>query len=206
MPASRPELVQDLVTLGVRSLKVLEAMATVPRERFVRHDLTARAWENVALPIDCQQTISQPLVVALMSERLDLEEGMRVLEIGTGSGYQTAILAQLAGHVWTIERHDTLLCQAMARFGELNLENIICRLGDGSCGWPEEAPFDRIMVTAAAATMPQPLIDQLVPGGIMVVPVGGTVFDQKLYQVRRFDSGHESHAFLDVRFVPLVQG
>ncbi len=205
MPASRPELVEDLVTLGVRSFKVLEAMATVPRDRFVRHDLTARAWENVALPIDCQQTISQPLVVALMSERLDLEEGMRVLEIGTGSGYQTAILAQLAGHVWTIERHDTLLCQAMARFAELNLENITCRLGDGSFGWPEEAPFDRIMVTAAAATMPQPLIDQLVPGGIMVVPVGGTVFDQKLYHVRRFDSGHESHAFLDVRFVPLVQ-
>ncbi len=206
MPASRPELVQDLVASGVRSPRVLEAMATVPRDRFVRPDQIAHAWENVALPIDCEQTISQPLVVALMSERLALEEGMRVLEIGTGSGYQTAILAQLAGHVWTMERHDALLRQAMVRFDEMNLSNITCRSGDGSTGWPEEAPFDRIMVTAAAAIMPQPLIDQLVPGGIMVTPVGGSIFDQKLYHVRRFDSGHESHAFLDVRFVPLVQG
>ena len=206
MPASRPELLQDLVSLGVRSSTVLEAMATVPRDRFVRPDLIAHAWENMALPIDCQQTISQPFVVALMSERLALEEDMRVLEIGTGSGYQTAILAQLAGHVWTIERHDTLLDLAMARFAELNLENITCRSGDGSTGWPGEAPFDRIMVTAAATTMPQPLIDQLVPGGIMVVPVGRTIFDQKLYHVQRLDSGHECHAFLDVRFVPLVHG
>lgn len=206
MPASRPELLQDLVSLGVRSSTVLEAMATVPRDRFVRPDLIAHAWANMALPIDCQQTISQPLVVALMSERLALGKGMRVLEIGTGSGYQTTILAQMAGHVWTIERHDTLLDQAMARFAELSLENITCRSGDGSTGWPEEAPFDRIMVTAAATTMPQPLIDQLVPGGIMVVPVGGTLFDQKLYHVRRLDAGHECHAFLDVRFVPLVHG
>ncbi len=205
MPASCPELIQDLVTLGVRSAKVLEAMASVPRDRFVPHDIISHAWENVALPIDCRQTISQPLVVALMSERLDLDRGMRVLEIGTGSGYQTAILAQLAGYVWTIERHDSLLGQAMARFAELDLDNITCRLGNGSRGWPEEAPFDRVMVTAAAVTLPQPLVDQLVPGGVMVVPVGGTVFDQKLYHVRRLDSGHESHPFLDVRFVPLVE-
>ena len=205
MPASCPELIEDLVSLGVGSARVLEAMASVPRDRFVRHDQTARAWENVALPIDCRQTISQPLVVALMSERLALEEGMRVLEVGTGSGYQTAILARLAGHVWTIERHEALLRQARDRFADLELGNITSRLGDGSIGWPEEAPFDRVMVTAAATTMPQPLIDQLVPGGIMVAPVGRTILDQKLYCVRRIDSGHESDAFLDVRFVPLIQ-
>ncbi len=206
MSASRLELLQDLAVSGVRSSTVLDAMAKVPRNRFVRSDLIDHAWENTALPIDCRQTISQPLVVALMTERLALDEGMRVLEIGTGSGYQTAILAQLAGHVWSIERHDTLLGKARGRFAELNIENITCRSGDGSAGWPEEAPFDRIMVTAAATTMPQLLIDQLVPDGIMVVPVGGTLFDQKLYHVRRLGSDHECHAFLDVRFVPLVHG
>ena len=206
IPASRRELLQDLAVSGVRSTAVLDAMAEVPRNRFVRSDLIEHAWENTALPIDCQQTISQPLVVALMTERLDLDGGMRVLEIGTGSGYQTAVLARLANHVWSIERHHTLFAEARDRFAELNIENITCRSGDGCVGWPEEAPFDRIMVTAAATTMPQSLIDQLTPGGIMVVPVGGTPFDQKLYHVRRLESGHEDHAFLDVRFVPLVHG
>ncbi len=205
VPASRQRLLLDLSSQGVRDSRVLDAIAATPRDLFVPPELAGHAWENIPLPIGCNQTISQPVVVALMTERLDLRPDMRVLEIGTGSGYQTAILSLLARQVWSLERHDALLRVASSRFVELDLENIETRLGDGSVGWPEQAPFDRIIVTAAAAKMPERLIDQLTPGGIMVAPVGETIRDQKLYCVRRLDDGYQSDAFLDVRFVPLVE-
>ncbi len=206
METPRQRLLRGLSLQAVRSPEVLQAIASVPRDLFVPPALKAFAWEDTALPIDCGQTISQPAVVALMTEALELRPGLRVLEIGTGSGYQTAILARMAGEVWSVERHDVLLRQATSRFAGLGLDNIRTRLGDGSLGWPGEQPFDRIMVTAAAARMPQRLIDQLVPDGLMVVPVGETVHDQKLYRVERCDGGCRCEAFLDVRFVPLVEG
>ena len=205
VPASRQRLLLELSSQGVRDSRVLDAIAATPRDLFVPPELAGHAWENVPLPISCSQTISQPVVVALMSERLDLRTDMRVLEIGTGSGYQTAILSFLARRVWTLERHAALLREASSRFVELGLENIETRLGDGSIGWPEQAPFDRIIVTAAATRMPERLIGQLTPGGIMVAPVGESIRDQKLYCVRRLDDGYQSDAFLDVRFVPLVE-
>ena len=205
VPASRQRLLLELFSQGVRDGRVLEAIAETPRDLFVPPELAGHAWENIPLPIGCSQTISQPVVVALMTERLDLRSDMCVLEIGTGSGYQTAVLSLLARRVWSLERHETLLREASSRFVELGLENIETRLGDGSFGWPERAPFDRIIVTAAATRMPERLIGQLTPGGIMVAPVGETIRDQKLYCVRRLDDGYQSDAFLDVRFVPLVE-
>lgn len=205
IPASRQRLLLELSSQGVRDSKILDAIAAIPRDLFVPPELSGHAWENIPLPIGCSQTISQPVVVALMTERLDLRPDMRVLEIGTGSGYQTAILSLLARRVWTLERHEALLREASSRFVELGLENIETRLGDGAVGWPDQAPFDRIIVTAAATRMPERLIGQLTREGIMVAPVGETVRDQKLYRVWRLDDGYRSDAFLDVRFVPLVE-
>ncbi|MBC6439852.1 MAG: protein-L-isoaspartate(D-aspartate) O-methyltransferase [Rhodospirillales bacterium] len=206
---ANPGLIRLLMELrgqGVTDMAVLNVLEAVPRNVFVGDDLAERAWDNTALPIGCNQTISQPVVVGLMTQKLALGERMRVLEVGTGSGYQAAILARLARRVYTIERHADLLKQAQARFDLLKLSNITTMLGDGSKGWSRQAPFDRIVVTAAASAMPEALIEQLVPGGIMVVPVGADTWEQKLYCVRRVDDGYESNAFLDVRFVPLVDG
>ena len=197
-------LLMELRGQGVGDTAVLKALETTPRDLFVPELLNDQAWENTALPISCGQTISQPVVVALMTQRLALDARMRVLEIGTGSGYQAAILARLARRVYSIERHSELLRQARERFDRLRLHNITTMLGDGSRGWAEQAPFDRIVVTAAASTMPEALIEQLVPGGVMVAPVGEGAWNQKLYCVRRLDDTYESEAFLDVRFVPLV--
>ncbi len=197
-------LLMELRGQGVGDTAVLKALETTPRDLFVPELLNDQAWENTALPISCGQTISQPVVVALMTQRLALGARMRVLEIGTGSGYQAAILARLARRVYSIERHSELLRQARERFDRLRLHNITTMLGDGSRGWAEQAPFDRIVVTAAASTMPEALIEQLVPGGVMVAPVGEGAWNQKLYCVRRLDDTYESEAFLDVRFVPLV--
>lgn len=197
-------LLMELRRQGVGDTAVLRALETTPRDLFVPELLNDQAWENAALPIGCGQTVSQPIVVALMTQRLALDGGMRVLEIGTGSGYQAAVLARLARRVYSIERHAELLSRARKRFDRLRLHNITTMLGDGSRGWPGQAPFDRIVVTAAATAMPETLIEQLVPGGVMVVPVGEDAWSQKLYCVRRLDDGYESEAFLDVRFVPLV--
>ncbi|MBN34257.1 MAG: protein-L-isoaspartate O-methyltransferase [Rhodospirillaceae bacterium] len=197
-------LLMELRSQGVSDMAVLKALEQTPRDGFVSADQAERAWENTALPIGCGQTISQPIVVGLMTQKLDLGERMRVLEVGTGSGYQAAILARLVRRVYTVERHADLLREAHARFESLKLHNITTRRGDGSRGWPEQAPFDRIMVTAAAETMPEALIEQLAPGGIMVVPVGTDTWDQKLYRVERTEDGYDSVPFLDVRFVPLV--
>ena len=199
-------LLMELRGQGVTDMRVQNVFEAIPRDRFVPEDLVDQAWDNVALPIGCGQTISQPIVVALMTQKLALHERMRVLEIGTGSGYQAAILSRLVRRVYTVERHADLLVTAQKRFDALKLHNITTLKADGSRGWPQQAPFDRIIVTAAAARMPDHLLDQLTPDGIMVVPVGEGTWDQKLYCVQRHEDGYDSEAFLDVRFVPLVEG
>ncbi|MDA8229999.1 MAG: protein-L-isoaspartate(D-aspartate) O-methyltransferase [Magnetospirillum sp.] len=197
-------LLMELRREGVTDTRVLSAIEKVPRERFVSSAFTDRAYENAALPIGSGQTISQPLVVARMTQELDLGERMKVLEIGTGSGYQTAVLAKLCRRVYTVERHRPLLAEAEERFRALGIHNVTARLGDGSRGWPEQAPFDRIIVTAAAHDIPPVLVGQLKPGGIMILPVGET--DQDLVKVRRTEGGIDLSSFLPVRFVPLVEG
>ena len=198
-------LLMELRGQGITDTRVLSAIEKTPRELFVPEHLQDQAWENRPLPIGHGQTISQPLIVALMTARLQIGERMRVLEIGTGSGYQAAILARLASRVYTIERHRELLAEAQARFEALGLRNIITRIGDGSRGWPEAAPYDRIIVTAAARRVPQRLIEQLGPEGIMVIPVGEPGGDQKLVRITRQGEDLREEAITDVRFVPLVE-
>jgi protein-L-isoaspartate(D-aspartate) O-methyltransferase len=188
----------------IRSERVLAAIAAVPRDRFVPLDERPRAYENVALPIGCGQTISQPLVVARMLELLELEEGDRVLDVGTGSGYHAALLARLAGRVWTIERHPELSRRAHAVLSELGLTNVTCVVGDGWEGLPARAPFDAINVAAAADAPPRALIDQLALGGRLVGPIGGR--KQYLVRVRQTAAGPVNERFDPVRFVPLVRG
>ena len=199
-------LVQELRRIGIADERVLAPIERVPRELFVPPAFADQAWENVALPIGHGQTISQPLVVALMTEALELGERMKVLEIGTGCGYQAAVLARLCRRVFTIERHRALSKEADARFARLRLHNITVRFGDGTKGWPEQAPFDRIIVTAAAKTLPEPLLDELGPDGILVAPVGQERREQELMRVRRTEAGLRSESLGPVRFVPLVAG
>ncbi|MBV8738524.1 MAG: protein-L-isoaspartate(D-aspartate) O-methyltransferase [Alphaproteobacteria bacterium] len=199
-------LLMELRRAGIADARVLGAIEKTPRERFVLSAFADQAYENVALPIDHGQTISQPYVVALMTEKLELGARHKMLEIGTGSGYQTAILARLARRVFTIERHRELLRQAEGRLAELRLHNVVFRFGDGSKGWPEQVPFDRVIVTAAAAEVPPALIDGLAPGGLLVAPVGGDRRDQQLLRVRRTDNGFLTEDLGLVRFVPLVTG
>ena len=183
--------------------RVLAAVAAVPRERFVPPDLVAEAWDNVPLPIDEGQTISQPLVVARMCELLDLKGGERVLDVGTGSGYHAAVLTQLAGHVWSIERHASLSEQAALNLAAAAVDNVTLSVGDGARGLPEEAPFDAINVAAAAESgVPQALEDQLGPGGRLVAPVENG--DQHLVVVRRVRGGVQRMRLERVRFVPLM--
>jgi protein-L-isoaspartate(D-aspartate) O-methyltransferase len=200
-------LLMELRRAGIADARVLGAIEKTPRELFVPPSFGDQAWENIALPIDSGQTISQPLVVALMTENLQLGDRHKVLEIGTGSGYQAAILSRLARRVFTIERHRDLLREADRRFSALRLGNIISRYGDGFKGWAEQAPFDRVIVTAAAPAIPPALVDQLAPGGILVIPVGGEHRDQRLLRVRRDgDGGVVEEDLGRVRFVPLVAG
>ena len=203
--AHKIRLIMDLRRQGITDKGVLSAVERVPRELFVPDAMRSEAYENMPLPISQGQTISQPFVVAYMTQALCLGGRDRVLEIGTGSGYQAAVLAQLCRRVCTIERYRTLLAQAEGRFEDLKLHNITTRLGDGGKGWPELAPFARIIVTAAAPEMPQTLADQLDDGGIMIVPVGPSG-DQTLIRVTRQDDGCKEERLLDVRFVPLVDG
>jgi protein-L-isoaspartate(D-aspartate) O-methyltransferase len=190
---------------GIRSAAVLDALARVPREKFVELSEQADAYADTALPIDCQQTISQPYIVALMTEALELSAQSRVLEIGAGSGYQTAILAELAGEVYSIERHAALAEQARARLGALGYRNVQLRVGDGTLGWYEAAPFDRIIITAAAEICPPALWEQLVEGGLLVAPLG-PAHEQVLYAQRKVGGKPHSRYLTGCRFVPLVSG
>lgn len=199
-------LLMELRRAGIADTRVLGAIEKTPRERFVPPAFADQAYENVALPIDLGQTVSQPYVVALMTEKLELGARHKVLEIGTGSGYQTAILARLARRVFTIERHRELLHEAEALLAELRLHNIVFRHGDGSKGWSEQVPFDRVVVTAAAAEVPVALADGLAEDGVLVAPVGGDRRDQQLLRIRRSASGFVTEDLGLVRFVPLVAG
>jgi protein-L-isoaspartate(D-aspartate) O-methyltransferase len=199
-------LLMELRGAGISDARVLGAIEKTPREKFVPASFEDQAYENVALPIGNGQTVSQPYVVALMTEKLDVGERQNVLEVGTGSGYQTAVLANLCRRVFSIERHRELLRDAERRFEELRLRNIVCRFGDGSKGWPEQAPYDRVIVTAAALELPATLVDRLAPGGILIAPVGEDHRDQQLVRVRRSDDRFLTEDLGLVRFVPLVAG
>ncbi len=198
-------LLMELRTLGVGDAKVLAAIERVPREAFVPQQFIDQAYENTALPIGEGQTISQPIVVALMTQALDIDKRMKVLEVGTGSGYQTAVLSRLARRVYTIERHANLLVQAEKLLHQLRISNYTAKAGDGSKGWPEQAPFPRILVTAAATKMPEPLIEQLEVGGKMVIPLGERSSDQSVMRVTRTETSYTTENLFPVRFVPLVR-
>lgn len=200
------QLIMELRRQGISSARVLSAIETVDRDVFVSEDLKDRAYDNVALPIECGQTISQPYIVAYMTEKLELGERPKVLEIGTGSGYQAAVLSKLCRRVYTIERYRSLQRLAEQHFLELGISNVTTLLRDGSKGWPEQAPFDAIIVTAAARKTPEVLIEQLKIGGIMVFPVGESTEDQRLMRVVRQEEGWDMEELLPVRFVPLVSG
>jgi protein-L-isoaspartate(D-aspartate) O-methyltransferase len=191
---------------GVTNQRVLEAMEKVDRGPFVRGLFSERAYEDMPLPIACGQTISQPSVVGLMTQALDVSPRDKVLEVGTGSGYQAAILSQLARRVYTVDRHRRLVREASAIFRKMDLNNITAMTADGSFGLPEQAPFDRIIVTAAAEDPPGPLLAQLKIGGIMVVPVGQSDTVQHLIRVTRGEDGLEYEELRPVRFVPLLEG
>jgi protein-L-isoaspartate(D-aspartate) O-methyltransferase len=205
-PNHKIRLIMDLRRSGVTDTRVLSAIERTPREAFCLPQFLDRAYEDTALPIAHDQTLSQPTVVGLMTQALDLHQRHKALEVGTGSGYQAAILALLCRRVYTIERHRPLLTDAEARFKELRLNNIVTRHGDGWAGWPEQAPFERIIVTAAPAEIPAALVDQLAEGGIMVLPVGREKRSQALLRVRKTGSGIETDEIAPVRFVPLVAG
>jgi protein-L-isoaspartate(D-aspartate) O-methyltransferase len=191
---------------GVTDARVLTAMERIDRADFVRGIFADRAYEDMPLPIGAGQTISQPSVVGLMTQALNIQPRDKTLEVGTGSGYQAAILSQLARRVYTIERHKRLVTEAQAIFDRLGLSNITAVHADGSFGLPEQAPFDRILVTAAAEDPPGPLLAQLRVGGIMVVPVGQSDAVQSLIRVTRTEYGFDYDELRAVRFVPLVDG
>ena len=202
--AEREEMVEDqLQRRGIRSAAVLDAMRSIPRELFVPESMSDQAYRDAALPVDCGQTISQPYIVALMTELLEVTPATRVLEIGTGSGYQTAILARLAKHVYTVEWHLQLMTAAVERLEQLGVGNVTARCGDGSVGWPEYAPYDVVMVTAGAPDVPESLREQLAVGGRLVIPVGA-LSNQVLARVRRTASGFDRDEQLPCRFVRLV--
>ena len=203
----RMEFQLSLRRRGISNQAVLRAMDEVPREYFVAAAFTDSAYADQALPIDCGQTISQPYVVAYMTEQLDVEPQHRVLEVGTGSGYQAAVLSRLAREVVTIERYRTLADMARDRFKTLGYGNVTVRVGDGMAGAPDKAPFDRIIVTAAAAEVPQALADQLAEAGKLVLPVGprdGAQYIVKL--IKTAGGGLTRENLIAVRFVPLLPG
>lgn len=200
---------QFLFTLrskGVTDARVLTAMEKTDRALFVRGLFAERAYEDMPLPIAAGQTISQPSVVGLMTQALNVQPRDKVLEVGTGSGYQAAILSHLARRVYTVDRYKRLVADARVLFEQLNLVNITAISGDGSFGLPEQAPFDRILVTAAAEDPPGPLLAQLRIGGIMVLPVGQSDTVQSLIRVTRTEVGFDYEELRPVRFVPLIEG
>lgn len=204
-PDSRKiRLIMDLRRAGVRDLKVLQVMERLPREAFAPDGFRDQAYEDTALPISCHQTMTAPIAVGLMTQALRLGERMRVMEVGTGTGYHTAVLSRLCRRVYTLERHRELLLEAERRFASLALNNITTRAADGTLGWREQAPFERIIVTAAAKDVPPLLAEQLAEGGLMIVPVDQGPGEQRLLRVLRTASGLETEDLGEMRFVPLV--
>lgn len=191
---------------GITDKRVLSAMEEIDRGPFIRGLFAQRAYEDMPLPISCGQTISQPSVVGLMTQAAEIRPRDKVLEIGTGSGYQAAILSKLARRVYTVDRYRKLVGEARELFEDMELHNITAMTGDGTRGWPDQAPFDRIIVTAAAEDPPSPLLAQLAIGGIMIVPVGQSDAVQSLIKVTRSDDGFDYEELLPVRFVPLLEG
>jgi len=206
LPEARMKLIMELRRAHISDIEVLKAIERTPRELFVPAAFKEHAYENAALPIGKDQTISQPEVVALMTQALDLNDRIKILEIGTGSGYQTVILSYLCRRVYTIERHRPLLDEAEARFTRLRRHNVTTRCGDGGLGWPEQAPFERILVTAAAHDIPPILLDQLAVGGMMILPVGDDYAEQNLLKVTRTEGAPQIENLGSVKFVPLVAG
>ena len=205
-PETKMQFLFALRSRGVTDARVLNAMEGIDRGPFVRGLFAQRAYEDMPLPIACGQTISQPSIVGLMTQALEISPRDKVLEVGTGSGYQAAILARLARRVYSIDRHPRLVREACVVFEKLGLTNITAIVGDGSYGLPEQAPFDRIIVTAAAEDPPGPLLAQLKIGGIMVVPVGQSDTVQTLIRVQRTEAGFDYDELRPVRFVPLLAG
>ena len=202
----KTNLLASLRRQAIGDERVLAAIASVPREAFVEDAFADQAYADQALPMSCGQTISQPYIVAFMTAALSVEPRHRVLEIGTGSGYQTAILSSLCKRVYTIERFRTLADTAGERLKALNIRNVTQKIGDGVQGWPQLAPFDRVIVTAAANAVPKSLVEQMVVGGIMILPIEERAGKQDLYRITRTDAGFERQHLLPVRFVPLVEG
>ena len=203
--AKKAELIMTLRGQGIGDTAVLSAIETTPREAFIPKPLFHHAYDNVSLPIAHGQTISQPYIVARMTAALQLTGKERVLEIGTGSGYQAAVLSKLCRRVYSIERLRPLLVEADRLLAQLKITNYTSKLGDGGLGWPEAAPFDRIILTCAAEHAPDGLFDQLKPGGILIAPIGAPQNDQHLMVFRKNDDGSiDSQTLLPVKFVPLV--
>jgi protein-L-isoaspartate(D-aspartate) O-methyltransferase len=204
--SARVQIVLALRKAGVTDTNVLQAIETVPRELFMSAGFESRAWEDAALPIECGQTISQPYVVGVMTAALSLTGREKVLEIGTGSGYQTAILSKLARRVYSLERYRTLLRMAQDRHEAMGLTNIVSKCSDGGLGWEDQGPFDRIIFTCASPVRPDALLGQLAKGGILVAPVGAGAVQELLRYRLRDDGIFEEEALMDVRFVPLLPG
>ena len=199
-------LIMQLRRRGIRDTNVLRAMERVPRVLFVDPAFADHAYQDIALPIDCGQTISQPFVVACMTEQLDLDDRHKVLEVGTGTGYQAAVLSHLCRRLYTIERYRELQKSAERRFAQLAITNVTTIIGDGWLGWPPQAPFDRIIVTAAAREPPAKLLEQLKTGGRMIIPLGEDRDTQQLVVIDKTEEGITQKPLLPVRFVPLVHG
>ncbi len=203
---ARKRLIERLKGQGITDANILRVMENIPREHFLPAALSAEAYENAALPIGENQTISQPLVVATMTQALEVSRHHKVLEIGTGSGYQSAILCKLVRRLFTIERYESLSQSAQKKLNELGISNFAAIVGDGTLGWPDQAPFDRIIVTAASPQVPKALLEQLKPEGVLVIPVGGVNNRaQRLMKYQKDKSGMIHETFLgSVYFVPLV--
>ena len=205
--SSREKLIHELKGLGIKNPEVLNLISNMPRHLFLDTALANRAYENVSLPIGFKQTISQPYMVAKMTELLHETNSMNhVLEIGTGSGYQAAVLSHICRRVFTVERFETLLRSAQLKFKSCNIHNIVTKHGDGYLGWPEQAPFDRIIVTAASKSIPEELTSQLREGGLMIIPLEDEGKKQKIFSIKKTKNNYDKYPLVSVKFVPLIQG
>ena len=204
--ARKIRLIMQLRKKGITNTNVLSAIEKVPRENFILETFLDKAYEDSALPIEEGQTISQPFIVALMTQALCLDRKSKILEIGTGSGYQAAVLSHICRRVFTIERFESLLRSAQLKFKSSNIHNIVTKHGDGYLGWPEQAPFDRIIVTAASKSIPEELTSQLRDNGLMVIPLEDEEKKQKIFTVRKTKNNYFKEPLVPVRFVPLVEG